>query len=129
MTRYSLTTNQIQIEVLPAYDSAHSMPRLSKYVFSYQIEIKNNGDETIQIMRRAWVITDALNNIEYVEGEGVVGEQPVIEPGESYSYTSFCSLKTSFGVMKGNYFAVTSSGMPIKIVIPEFILSHPFEVQ
>lgn len=129
MTKYFRKTNDIMVVVEPQYDKDRSKPEQSLYVFSYMVNIRNEGNEPIQISRRSWIITDAFLNVEYVEGEGVVGEQPIILPGQTFSYTSFSSLKTSFGNMRGNYYAVTSRGETIKIDIPEFVLAHPFAVQ
>lgn len=115
--------------VEPKYEKERSKPEQSLFVFSYQVTIRNDGDVPIQVTRRSWVITDAYFNIEYVEGEGVVGEQPFILPGQAFSYLSFCPLKTSFGSMKGYFYVVTDSGKTMKIDIPEFTLAHPFAIQ
>jgi ApaG protein len=129
MTIYSQTTNAVHVVVEPRYEKERSKPEQALFVFSYRVRIRNDGDESIQINSRSWVITDAYFNIEYVEGEGVMGEQPIILPGQTFSYSSFCPLKTSFGSMRGYYYGVTGSGKRIKINIPEFILAHPFAIQ
>lgn len=129
MTTFIKTTDRIDVEVEPSFEPNRSQPDQLVFVFSYRVTIRNQGNEPIQINRRSWVITDAFFNKEYVEGEGVVGEQPIIQPGQSYSYESFCPLKTSFGTMKGHYYGITESGKTITIDIPEFILAHPFAVQ
>jgi ApaG protein len=129
MTTYSRTTDTTIVEVETAYEPDRSKPDQFLFVFSYHVTITNRGHESIQINRRSWVITDAFFNTEYVEGEGVVGEQPIIMPGQSYSYESFCPLKTCFGNMKGQYYGISESGKTITIDIPEFILAHPFAVQ
>lgn len=129
MTVYYATSNDITVMVEPKYEKERSKPEQASFVFSYLVSIRNGGDAPIQISKRSWVITDAFFNVEFVEGEGVVGEQPVIAPGDTYSYVSFCPLKTSFGTMKGHYTAVTDTGKNIKIDIPEFVLAHPFAVQ
>lgn len=120
---------KINIFVEAKFDRERSRPEISVYVFTYRVDITNMSDKTIQIKSRSWVLTDAFFNMEYIEGEGVVGELPIIRPGETFSYTSFCPLKTSFGTMKGYYLAVDETGENIKIDIPEFILAHPFAVQ
>lgn len=129
MPTYEKTTHNIHVLVEPKYESDQSSFEERLFVFSYEVFIRNDSKETIQILRRSWVITDALFNIECVEGDGVVGEHPTIDPGKTFSYKSFCPLKTSHGTMKGSYHAVTASGKTIKIIIPEFVLAHPFSVQ
>lgn len=129
MTIFEKTTKDIQVLVEPRYEAERSRPDRSLFVFSYHVVIKNNGEVPIQVYKRSWVITDAFSNIECIEGEGVVGEQPVIAPGGSFSYTSHCPLKTNFGSMKGHYSAITDAGKNLKIDIPEFILAYPFAVQ
>lgn len=129
MAKYFLKTNDIMITIEPKYEKERSTPDRAQFVFSYFVNIRNESSEIIQIHRRSWVITDAFMNTQYVEGEGVVGEQPMILPGSAFNYRSFCPLKTSFGTMKGAYYAITASGKTIKIDIPEFILAHPFAVQ
>lgn len=129
MTEYYKCTNNIHVYVEPAYDIERSHPEQSVFVFSYNVTIKNESDALIQITRRSWVITDAFMNSEYVDGEGVIGQQPTIMPGQTFSYTSYCPLKTSFGSMKGFYYAATTGGKTLKIEIPEFVLAHPHAVQ
>ncbi len=115
--------------VEPKYEKERSMPEQSLFVFSYAVIIRNIGDIPFQIMKRSWIITDAFFNVEMVEGEGVVGQQPLIMPNESFSYESHCSLKTSFGMMKGHYTAQDDEGKSFNIEIPEFVLAHPHAVQ
>lgn len=129
MTSFSCTTNDIKVTVLPKFEAERSKPEQFLFVFSYRVTIANLSTESVQINRRSWVITDSFFNSEFIEGEGIVGEQPMILPGDTYSYESFCPLKTSFGTMKGYYYGVTASGKTIQIEIPEFILAHPFAVQ
>lgn len=129
MTAFYRCTNNVHVYVELEYDASRSIPEQSSYVFSYTVTIKNESEVTIQIMRRSWIITDAFMNIECVEGEGVVGQQPIIAPGQGFSYTSYCPLKTSFGSMKGFFYATTRDGRTIKIEIPEFVLAHPHAVQ
>lgn len=115
--------------VEPNYEKERSKPEQSLFVFSYVVSIRNTGDIPFQILKRSWTITDAFFNVEIVEGEGVVGQQPLIMPNESFSYESSCPLKTSFGTMKGHYVASAEEGKNFNIEIPEFILAHPHAVQ
>jgi ApaG protein len=89
------------------------------------VEIENHGAEVVQLISRHWVITDALGRIEEVEGDGVVGEQPVLKPGEAFRYTSGCPLTTASGVMEGEYRMVTSDGETFEALIPPFSLDLP----
>ncbi len=129
MTIFKDYKNNITVHVEPKYDELKSNPQNSLYVFSYDVSITNNSEHTIQIKRRSFIITDAFFNIEYVEGDGVVGQTPVLKPGSTYNYISFCPLKTSFGSMKGYYTATDEFGNSLKIIIPEFVLAHPYSIQ
>src|SRR5262249_6179679 len=100
-------TNNVRVEVESQYAPEHSQPFQSEWFFHYTVRISNEGDETVQLLTRHWVITDATGRTEEVTGPGVVGEQPVLRPGESFQYTSGCPLKTSTGVMRGTYNMVT----------------------
>jgi ApaG protein len=105
---------------------AHYVPEQSppgQYGFVYGIEIENRGDQTAQLLRRHWIITDALGEVREVEGEGVVGQQPVLKPGQSFSYQSGSLIPTPVGTMKGTYQMVTESGAVFEVEIPEFVLS------
>jgi ApaG protein len=129
MTEQKNIENKIHVSAEAKFDTERSKVEAAVFVFSYRVDITNLSDEVIQIKSRTWIITDAFFNIEYMEGEGVVGEYPIIRPGETFSYTSYCPLKTSFGTMKGTYTAIDESGTSLKIEIPEFILAHPFAIQ
>src|SRR4029079_15881174 len=94
--------------------------------FHYTVRISNEGDETVQLLTRHWIITDATGATEEVRGEGVVGEQPVLRPGESFQYTSGCPLKTSTGVMRGAYQMVTEDGDHFDVEIAPFALHDPY---
>jgi ApaG protein len=96
-------SHDIRIDVRPCYEAAHSDPKLGKYVFSYRITITNGGSSAVQLLRRSWTIWDSLAPLRKVEGPGVVGETPVIDPGGSYTYSSFCDLRSSMGRMHGSY--------------------------
>ena len=99
----SATTHGIRVSVQPAYQAAYSRPVADQYVFSYRIFIENLSEQAVQLLRRHWIITDSLGRVEEVQGEGVIGEQPIILPQEVHSYDSFCPLQTPFGTMEGTY--------------------------
>jgi ApaG protein len=113
------------VTVMPHYLEEQSDPELGHYLFSYKITIKNTGDVAAQLISRHWVITDAQNQVQEVRGLGVVGHQPLLQPGESFEYTSGCNLQTTQGSMKGSYFCVAEDGHRFEVDIPEFVLSLP----
>ncbi len=117
------TTQDIQIEVETQYILEQSKPEQNHYFFAYHIIITNHGKESVQLISRHWVITDENGQVEEVKGPGVVGEQPLIEPGESYEYTSFCPFKTPSGSMHGSYQMLTSEGETFDAKIPLFHLA------
>ena len=96
-----------------------------RYVFAYTIRITNNGSATAQLVSRHWIITDADNQVQEVRGMGVVGEQPVLKPGESFRYTSGCPLETPSGIMVGSYRMTTDDGEQFNVAIPAFSLDSP----
>ena len=100
---YSETTRAIKTTVRPFYLEQHSSPADSHYVWAYHVRIENSGDETVQLRNRHWRITDSLGRLQEVRGPGVVGEQPVLAPGQSFEYTSSCPLTTPSGFMVGDY--------------------------
>jgi ApaG protein len=118
-------SQQINVDVDTLYIESESSPVNSQYVFAYTITITNTGTEAAKLMTRHWVITDANGHIEEVRGDGVVGEQPYLKPGEGFQYTSGAVLKTPVGTMSGSYQMVTDSGNNFDAEIPEFILSSP----
>lgn len=120
MAAYELT-----VAVRTRYLEDQSEPDRSKYVFAYAITIKNTGKVAAQLISRHWVITDASNHVEEVRGLGVVGQQPLLQPGEQFEYTSGATLKTPQGSMVGEYFCVAEDGEQFVARIPEFILSLP----
>ena len=124
-TNRPVTTRGIQIEVRSEYLPGRSAPRESSYFFQYHVRIANVGDETAQLVSREWIITNADGEVERVKGPGVVGEQPVLPPGTSFDYTSFCELKTSVGSMHGSYQMVTASGDRFDAIIAPFTLAIP----
>ena len=120
---YIATTRAIVVTVQPFYLEDQSEPEESRFVWAYRVRIRNDGPETVQLMRRTWKITDGRGRIINVEGPGVMGEQPVLEPGETFEYTSGTPLETSTGFMQGLYHMVTSaSGETFDVVIPTFSL-------
>jgi ApaG protein len=119
------TTRGIQIHVKAAYLPERSSPRESSYLFMYTIRISNVGAETAQLLSREWIITNADGEVERVKGPGVVGEQPVLPPGGSFEYTSYCPLKTAVGSMQGSYQMVTANGEHFDAIIAPFTLAVP----
>ncbi len=119
------TTRGVRVEVRTAYVPGRSSPADSQYFFAYRIRISNAGDETVQLLSRHWIISDGEGNEEHVRGPGVVGEQPVLEPGEAFEYTSFCPLRTPIGSMHGTYQMVTAGGSAFEAEIAPFSLAVP----
>jgi len=122
------TTRGVRVEVRTAYVPERSSPQESQYFFAYRIKISNVGEETVQLLSRHWVISDGAGNMEHVRGPGVVGEQPVLGPGESFEYTSFCPLPTPIGSMHGTYQMVTAGGSAFDAEIAPFSLAVPTAV-
>ena len=119
------TTRGIKIQVKSAYLPERSSPRESSYLFMYNVRISNVGSETAQLVSREWIITNAEGEVERVKGPGVVGEQPVLPPGGSFEYTSYCPLKTAVGSMQGSYQMVTAEGEQFDALISPFTLAVP----
>jgi ApaG protein len=119
------TTRGIRIEVQSAYMPERSAPGDGEYLFEYHVRISNVGAETTQLVSREWIITNADGEVERVKGPGVVGEQPVLPPGSSFEYRSFCPLKTSVGSMHGSYQMVTAEGDQFDAIITPFTLAIP----
>ena len=103
-------THSIRVEVMSKYSPENSLPLQDVWVFEYTVRITNLGAETVQLVSRHWIITDALDHVEEVQGPGVVGEQPVLAPGESFKYSSWCPLKTPTGMMHGTYQMTRAAG-------------------
>lgn len=122
---YSQTTNGIRVNVQPRYVEDQSEPAEQRFFWAYTVEIENRGETPVQILARHWVITDQDGRREDVRGIGIVGEQPVIEPGSSFSYTSGCPLPTPSGVMVGTYQAIANNGAIFTVAIPAFSLDLP----
>ncbi|MFC0408473.1 Co2+/Mg2+ efflux protein ApaG [Roseomonas elaeocarpi] len=123
---YVATTRDIRVTVRTFFLADQSAPEEGRYAWAYRVEIRNEGAETVQLMRRTWLITDALARTQRVHGDGVVGEQPVLEPGEAFEYTSGTPLPTPSGFMRGAYhMVVTASGEAFDVEIPAFSLDSP----
>lgn len=123
---YEATTRGIRIRVEPRYLEEQSSPDDGHFVWSYAVEISNDGSETVQLKSRLWRITDALGRTEEVRGPGVVGQTPVIPPGKSFQYTSGCPLKTPQGIMVGSYQMTDETGKLFDVAIPAFSLDSPY---
>jgi ApaG protein len=116
---------QMTVTVKTQYLEDQSDPDRSHYVFAYAVTIKNSGSVAAQLISRHWVITDANNHVQEVRGLGVVGHQPLLQPGEQFEYTSGTTLATPQGTMHGEYFCVAEDGEQFESPIPEFVLSLP----
>src|SRR3990172_3970175 len=117
---YEAVTKGIRVRVTPQYLEEESSPDDGRYVWAYTIDIVNEGNETVQLKTRHWLITDASGRTEEVRGPGVVGETPVLQPGASFRYTSGCPLSTPSGIMVGTYQMTTEAGSRIEVAIPAF---------
>lgn len=118
-------TRGVRIEVSTEYDPSRSFPAHNRWFYLYTVEISNDGSETVQLVSRHWIITDAVGHVEEVKGPGVVGESPVLQEGESFQYTSGCPLTTPYGTMHGTYQMVTADGDRFDAQIAEFVLGEP----
>jgi ApaG protein len=124
---YERQTRSINVAVKPAYLDDQSDPEGERYVWSYTVTIENRGQEAVQLMSRYWNIVDGVGRTQEISGPGVVGAQPVINPGESFQYTSGCPLETSSGLMSGRYQMKAASGEAFEAEIPAFLLESPYE--
>ncbi|WP_420550093.1 Co2+/Mg2+ efflux protein ApaG [Curvivirga sp.] len=124
---YEAVTQDIKVSVEPIYLEDQSSPENGHYVWAYSVKIENNGQNQVQLINRHWKITDAMGRSQEVRGAGVVGEQPVLDPGESYEYTSGTPLPTPSGFMHGAYEMETPTGDMLEIKIPAFSLDSPYE--
>ena len=122
------TTRGIRVQVQSFYDEERSSPQESYYFFAYQVRVTNVGGEQAQLLSREWIITDGNGEMQRVQGPGVVGEQPVLAPGESFEYTSFCPLSTPVGAMQGSYRMVLENGESFDAEIAPFSLAVPHAV-
>lgn len=122
---YRAITKEIAVSVIPTYLDAQSSPDASQYFWAYRVIIENLGNETVQLLSRHWMITNARGEFTEVKGPGVVGQQPVIKPGESFEYTSGAPLNTTSGMMGGAYQMESETGERFDIEIPTFSLDTP----
>jgi ApaG protein len=113
---------QLRVEVEPQYLPEQSAPAQDLYSFAYTITITNTGEVPAQLISRHWIIANALGQLEEVKGLGVVGQQPLLKPGEAFQYTSGCRLRTATGTMQGSYFCVAEDGERFEVEIPAFVL-------
>ncbi len=123
-TTSAAVTNGVRVEVESRYHPDRSDPAGARWFFSYTIRITNVGEETVQLISRHWIITHATGHVEEVMGDGVVGQQPVLKPGEAFLYTSFCVLPTPKGSMHGTYQMVLSNGEQFEVDIAPFALAQ-----
>ena len=124
---YAETTEHITITVEPFYLDEQSEPADSQYVWAYHVRIENNSERAVQLKTRYWRITDSLGNVQEVRGDGVVGEQPVLDPGSSFEYTSGTPLNTPSGIMAGTYQMKPTTGDCFDVTIPTFSLDSPHQ--
>ncbi len=118
-------TYQVKVTALPQFVAEQSDPDAERYVFAYTITVENVGTVTAQLISRHWIITDGNSNVQEVRGLGVIGEQPLLRPGEKYEYTSGCQLDTPVGIMRGTYQMMAEDGTAFEAEIPAFTLAIP----
>ena len=128
MSTSESVTRGVRVQVTARFVPERSTPEQGEWFFAYTIRIANEGDERVQLVSRHWIITDAHGEIEEVEGPGVVGHQPVLEPGQAFEYTSACPLKTAFGSMHGTYQMVAKGGESFDAEIAPFSLCEPYAI-
>ena len=126
---YQEITRGIRVSVNPTYLEGQSDPSQGHYVWAYQVTIANEGPETVQLLTRHWKITDGRGQLHEVQGPGIVGEQPVLKPGESFEYTSGTPLSTPSGIMAGSYQMQAASGEMFDALVPAFSLDSPHEAR
>jgi ApaG protein len=124
---YSATTRNIKVTVRPHYLDDQSAPEDHHFVWAYEVRIENLGSETVQLLSRYWQIIDARGEIHEVRGPGVVGEQPILEPGDVFDYTSGTPLSTASGIMGGRYQMENERGEQFEIQVPDFSLDSPYQ--
>lgn len=124
---YAATTRSIRVTVNPVYLEEQSAPENDHYVWAYQVEIENQGEDVVQLLTRHWKITDSMGRVQEVRGAGVVGEQPVLKPGESFQYTSGTPLGAPSGIMVGSYGMESDSGERFDVDVPAFSLDSPHQ--
>jgi ApaG protein len=125
MSSSEATTKGIRVKVKAEYDPGRSSPQQNQWFFLYTVRITNEGPNTVQLISRHWVITDAMGKVQEVRGKGVVGNQPVLAPGQSFEYTSGCPLTVPFGSMQGTYQMINDRKEQFDIEIAPFVLAEP----
>lgn len=125
---YQQITRHISITVTPQFLDHQSEPDQGRFVWAYTISLENLSGETVKLLTRHWIITDGLGRRQEVKGDGVIGEQPTLRPGDKFEYTSGCPLTTPSGVMSGQYGMINDSGEGFEITIPAFSLDSPYDV-
>jgi len=123
---YTLTTRSITVLVEPEFLDEQSDPEEHRFVWAYHVRIENRGTQTVQLKSRYWRITDELGQVQEVAGAGVIGEQPLLSPGESFEYTSGTPLATPSGIMQGHYVMEAETGEAFEATIPAFSLDSPY---
>jgi ApaG protein len=124
---YQATTENIRVTAEPHFLEGQTKPEEGRYVWAYTVTVENLGSETVTLLTRHWIITDGLGRRQDVRGDGVVGEQPTLAPGQRFQYTSGCPLHTPSGMMVGSYGMVSSSGRSFEVAIPAFSLDSPHD--
>jgi len=124
---FSKVTRQIKVTAVPTFLNEHSEPSDGHYVWAYTIQLENHGEDTVQLVNRYWHITDEQGLVQEVRGPGVIGETPVLQPGQAFQYTSGTSLHTPSGIMMGTYEMVNTNGEHFDVDIPAFSLDCPFQ--
>jgi ApaG protein len=123
---YSAITDGVSVDVMPIFVDEQSDPQRGRYFWAYRVRIANFSELSVQLMTRHWIITDGHGRIEEVKGDGVVGEQPMLDPGEAFEYTSGCPLGTPSGFMRGSYQMIDQTGRSFDAQIPVFSLDSPY---
>jgi ApaG protein len=124
---YEHITRQIRIVVRPQFLENQSEPNEGKFVWAYTITLENLSNQPVKLLTRHWIITDGLGRQQEVKGDGVIGEQPTLRPGDSFQYTSGCPLSTPSGMMSGSYGMISQNGEKFAVVIPAFSLDSPYD--
>lgn len=125
----SKRTNGVRVDVETSYVAEKSMPAMNQYLFAYEVTVTNENPEPVQLLHRHWTITDALGRTEEVKGPGVIGKQPRLKPGDSFTYDSFCPLTTPFGSMRGAYKMMRDNGEFFEVEVPLFNLVQKEEAR
>lgn len=125
---YFESTQDILIEVFPSYVPERSAPESNQYFYAYRIKITNNSETACRVIHRHWKIKDGNGKVYDVQGSGVVGEQPMLQPGDSYEYTSFCPLHSPYGNMRGKYQMIDQFGERFWVTVPVFFFRPPRDI-